>query len=89
MNQEKLLKIILHQELIIKDIENLKNNPNKITGDYMKLDYIRTKISESLRISKDLFFDKFYKDTEENFEKYLKLNKNETRFMSSDIATTY
>ena len=76
MNDDLLLNIILNQIKTSKEIENLRNQEEKLTRDFMKLDYINNKIIEILSISKNIYYDKYYKGSREDFEKFLVNNLN-------------
>lgn len=54
MEEEKINKIIDKQNEILEDLKKLIKKEDKINTNYLKLDYIRTKIEESLVITKNL-----------------------------------
>jgi hypothetical protein len=76
MDKQELKELVVNNLLLLSAAEKIRDKNTKYCSNFMKLDYICSKINESHIISYQLLLDTYFKNNEEEMKEFISKKQN-------------
>ena len=74
MNLNELKDLVINNSNLLSEAEKIRDKNKENYSNFMKLDYICSKLNESYNITYCILLDKFFKGDENELNKFIKQN---------------